>query len=74
MSQQELLKRVVRVLNDLGIEYMVSGSLVSSLQGEGIPGRVGREPRHRALVQEVAGRGGGHIDCTEIPKTVIILR
>lgn len=34
MSQQELLARVVRVLNDLGIEYMVSGSLVSSLQGE----------------------------------------
>ena len=34
MSQQELLKRVVEVLNDLRIEYMVSGSLVSSLQGE----------------------------------------
>jgi len=38
MSQQELLKRVVQVLNDLGIEYMVSGSLVSSLQGDGILG------------------------------------
>ena len=34
MSQQELLKRVVQVLDDLGIAYMVSGSLVSSLQGE----------------------------------------
>jgi hypothetical protein len=34
MSQQELLKRVVEVLNDLRIEYMISGSLVSSLQGE----------------------------------------
>jgi hypothetical protein len=34
MSQQGLLAHVVRVLNDLGIEYMVSGSLVSSLQGE----------------------------------------
>jgi hypothetical protein len=34
MSQQELLKRVVEVLDHLGIEYMVSGSLVSSLQGE----------------------------------------
>lgn len=34
MSQQELLKRVVRALNDLGIEYMLTGSLVSSLQGE----------------------------------------
>lgn len=34
MSQQELLKKVAGVLNDLGIDYMVSGSLVSSLQGE----------------------------------------
>ncbi len=34
MSQQELLKKVADVLNDLGIDYMVSGSLVSSLQGE----------------------------------------
>jgi hypothetical protein len=34
MSQQELLKNVVDVLCRLGIEYMVSGSLVSSLQGE----------------------------------------
>ena len=34
MSQQELLKKVARVLSDLGIDYMVSGSLVSSLQGE----------------------------------------
>jgi hypothetical protein len=34
MSQQELLRHVVEVLDRLGIEYMVSGSLVSSLQGE----------------------------------------
>lgn len=34
MSQQELLKKVADVLHDLGIDYMVSGSLVSSLQGE----------------------------------------
>jgi uncharacterized protein (DUF1330 family) len=34
MSQQELLKRVTRVLHELGVKYMVSGSLVSSLQGE----------------------------------------
>jgi hypothetical protein len=34
MSQQELLKHVVEVLGHLGIEYLVSGSLVSSLQGE----------------------------------------
>ena len=34
MSQQELLKKVVDVLRDLGIDYMLSGSLVSSLQGE----------------------------------------
>ena len=34
MSQQELLGHLVRVLNDSGIKYMLSGSLVSSLQGE----------------------------------------
>lgn len=34
MSQQELLKKVADVLRDLGIDYMMSGSLVSSLQGE----------------------------------------
>ena len=34
MSQQELLRYVVRVLDDLKIEYMVTGSVVSSIQGE----------------------------------------
>lgn len=34
MSQQELLKKVVRVLDDAKIEYMLTGSIVSSLQGE----------------------------------------
>jgi hypothetical protein len=34
MSQQELLKRVVQVLDDLKIDYMLTGSMVSSLQGE----------------------------------------
>ena len=34
MSQQELLKKVIRALESAGIEYMVSGSIVSSLQGE----------------------------------------
>ena len=34
MSQQELLRRVVEVLDGAGIEYMVTGSVVSSLQGE----------------------------------------
>lgn len=34
MSQQELLARVVGVLSDVGILYMASGSIVSSLQGE----------------------------------------
>jgi hypothetical protein len=34
MSQQELLKKVIRALDSAGIEYMVSGSIVSSLQGE----------------------------------------
>ena len=34
MSQQELLKKVLSVLNRAGIPYMLTGSLVSSLQGE----------------------------------------
>lgn len=34
MSQQELLRKVVETLEQTGIEYMMSGSLVSSLQGE----------------------------------------
>ncbi len=34
MSQPELLKRVVQALEDARIEYMVTGSVVSSLQGE----------------------------------------
>jgi len=34
MSQQELLKRVIHVLNELKIEYMATGSVASSLQGE----------------------------------------
>jgi hypothetical protein len=34
MSQQELLKKVVNALDQTGIQYMVTGSVVSSLQGE----------------------------------------
>jgi uncharacterized protein (DUF1330 family) len=34
MSQQELLKKVTQVLNQAGIRYMITGSVVSSLQGE----------------------------------------
>jgi len=34
MSQQELLSHVVRILDDLGIDYMVTGSVASSMQGE----------------------------------------
>jgi len=34
MSQQELLKKVIRTLNRVGMQYMATGSLVSSLQGE----------------------------------------
>ena len=34
MSQPELLKRVVQALDAAGIDYMVTGSIVSSLQGE----------------------------------------
>jgi hypothetical protein len=33
MSQPELLKRVVRVLDELGVDYMLTGSLASSIQG-----------------------------------------
>jgi len=34
MSQQELLKQVVAALNSAGIDYMVTGSVASSLHGE----------------------------------------
>jgi hypothetical protein len=34
MSQQELLAAVVHTLEELDIEYMITGSIVSSLQGE----------------------------------------
>jgi hypothetical protein len=34
MSQQELLKNVIQVLEDNGIQYMITGSVASSLQGE----------------------------------------
>ena len=34
MSQQELYKKVVQTLQDTGIEYMVTGSVASSLQVE----------------------------------------
>lgn len=34
MSQQELLKHVVQSLVSAGIDYMVTGSIASSLQGE----------------------------------------
>jgi len=34
MSQQELLKKVIQALDQVGIQYMITGSLASSLQGE----------------------------------------
>jgi hypothetical protein len=34
VSQQALLKRIVRALDGAGVPYMLTGSLVSSLQGE----------------------------------------
>jgi hypothetical protein len=34
MSQQELLKRVVKTLEESNVDYMLTGSLVSSLQGD----------------------------------------
>ncbi|MFQ5456737.1 MAG: nucleotidyltransferase domain-containing protein [Nitrospirota bacterium] len=32
--KQELLKRVIQTLEDTGIQYMITGSIASSLQGE----------------------------------------
>jgi hypothetical protein len=34
MSQQELLKKLVKSLENAGIDYMITGSIASSLQGE----------------------------------------
>lgn len=34
MAQQDLLVRTVRTLDQLGIEYLITGSIVTSLQGE----------------------------------------
>lgn len=34
MSQQKLLKKVIQTLEEIGIEYMLTGSIASSLQGE----------------------------------------
>ena len=34
MSQQELLRKVIQALEDAGIDYMITGSMASSLQGE----------------------------------------
>jgi hypothetical protein len=34
MSQQELLKRIIEILESRSIAFMVTGSLTSSLQGE----------------------------------------
>lgn len=34
MSQQELVKKIVSVLDQAGIPYMLTGSIASSLQGE----------------------------------------
>jgi hypothetical protein len=34
MSQQELLEKVVPILESLGIDYMITGSVASSYQGE----------------------------------------
>ncbi len=34
MSQQKLLKKVLDILDQAGIQYMITGSIVSSMQGE----------------------------------------
>lgn len=37
MSQQKLLKKVIQVLDQIGIQYMITGSVASNLQGEPRP-------------------------------------
>lgn len=34
MQQKELLVKVTRILQDLGVEYMITGSYASSFQGQ----------------------------------------
>ena len=34
MSQQELLRKVIEILDGTGIQYMLTGSVALSLQGE----------------------------------------
>jgi len=34
MSQQELLRKVIQSLDDAGTQYLITGSVASSLQGE----------------------------------------
>ncbi|MDN3514562.1 MAG: hypothetical protein NG747_09190 [Candidatus Brocadia sp.] len=34
MSQEEILRKVIQTLDEAGIQYMVTGSVASSLQGE----------------------------------------
>jgi hypothetical protein len=34
MSQPELVKKIVHVLNEVGVDYMLTGSVASSMQGE----------------------------------------
>jgi len=34
MPQPELLEKVITVLNNSNVDYMITGSIVSSLQGE----------------------------------------
>jgi hypothetical protein len=53
MPQQKLLERVVRALDQAAIPYMLTGSLVSSLQGE---------PRLTHDIDVVVSVPGGSID------------
>ena len=53
MPQQELLTRVVQVLDESGIDYMVTGSVVSGIQGE---------PRATHDVDLVVALSTNHVD------------
>lgn len=75
MSQQDLLKRVVTTLDAVGIGYMLSGSLASSLQGEprathDIDLVVDIRPPDVARVVEALGGPETHLDGQAVAEAV----
>jgi hypothetical protein len=71
MSQQELLTRVVAALEEAGTPYMLTGSLVSSLQGEPRSTHdfdfvVLLEPEAAPRLAESLARTGGYVDADRV--------